>query len=237
MSKRKRTKTKAVKVAKFDDIQIRNGALEQDGRRVAAQLQKMRDYEATAYEKAGHELRKMDDFWDSLTQTLVEVKAKCRGTGFKAFREKWCPDLGRSRLYRLLQIGRGDKTLEEARAEDVKRKAKSREKAVRDKANVTDSPGPKLLLLGTGEVVESPATVPEPTAEESAEQSTENPDLALTPDEKAAKHSAYCLAQFNFACGQWLPGMSEADIKLASHYFYEGRWKPRGKAKEAGRRL
>jgi hypothetical protein len=95
-----------------------------------------------------------------------------------------------------------------------------------------------LALLGTGEVIESPATAPEPTAEESAERrKAENADLALTPEEKAAKHSAYCLAQFEFACGQWLPDMSEADIKLASHYFYEGRWKPRGKAKEAARPL
>jgi hypothetical protein len=172
------------KSAKYDDNQIKNGALESDGKRVAAQLKKMRDYETTAYEKAGHELRKMDEFWTSLSQTLAEVKAKCKGDGFKTFQEKYCPDLQRSRIYELLRIGRGAMTLEEARDAAAKRK---REQRVRDSANVTDKPpkpnlfvsdgqpgpvGPKKTLLPDGTIMTSPPTVPaaDSTAGARAEQ-------------------------------------------------------------------
>jgi hypothetical protein len=124
--------------AKFDDTQINHGALEHDGKRVAAQLQKMRDYEATAYEKAGHELRKMDDFRISLSQTLAEVKAKCSDRGFKAFQQKWCPNLQRSRIYELLRVGRGVLTLDEARAEAAKRKRQQRQRDHKSSVTVTD---------------------------------------------------------------------------------------------------
>jgi hypothetical protein len=110
------TKKNKTKPAKFDELQIKNGALEQDGKTVAAQLQKVRDYEASAKEKAGHELKKADEFWISLTKTLAEVKAKCKGLGFKAFKEKYCPDLSRSRICELVAVGDGKKTLEETRA-------------------------------------------------------------------------------------------------------------------------
>jgi hypothetical protein len=117
-----------VKAAKFDDIQIKNGALEQDGRTVAAQLKTKDGYEATAYKKAGYELGKMEQFENTLKQTLADVKKKCTPAGYKAFKEKWCPGLKRSRIDRLLFIGRGKITLEEARAEDAARKRKSRAK-------------------------------------------------------------------------------------------------------------
>jgi hypothetical protein len=132
----------AARNAKFDDIQIINGALEQDGKRVAAHLQKMRDCEAAVYEKSGHDLRKIDEFRISLSQTLAEVKAKCRGEGFKAFQDKWCPDLQRSSIYELLRIGRGVLTLEQARAAAAKRKRKQRERELSvTSANVTDNVG------------------------------------------------------------------------------------------------
>jgi hypothetical protein len=83
--------TNKTKLVRFDDVQIKAGALEQDGKKVAAQLQKVREYEAAAHEKAGHELKKADEFWVSLTQTLAEVKAKCKGAGFRAF--KWVCEL------------------------------------------------------------------------------------------------------------------------------------------------
>ena len=141
--------------AKFDDVAVTGGALEQDGRTVAAQLQKMRDYEATAYEKAGYELGKLDQFEKTLKQTLVDVKKKCTPAGYKAFKEKWCPGLKRSRIDRLLLIGRGEKTLKEARAEDAARKRKSRAKkkdAVTVTATVVPPPEPKATLTGAQEL-------------------------------------------------------------------------------------
>ncbi len=98
------------------------------GFRIAAHLQKARDYEAKAREKAGVELRKADDNWTTVIQLLAEAKAKCSAGGFKAFQEKYCPNLSRSRIYELLEIGSGKKTLEESRAANRERVAKHRGK-------------------------------------------------------------------------------------------------------------
>jgi hypothetical protein len=43
VSNREQVKNKT-KLARFDDVQIKAGALEQDGKKVAAQLQKVREY-------------------------------------------------------------------------------------------------------------------------------------------------------------------------------------------------
>jgi hypothetical protein len=112
------------------------------GRQIAARLQKVRDYEAKAQEKAGVELRKADDNWTTVTQLLAEAKAKCDADGFKAFKEKYCPDLGRSRIYELLQIGSGKKTVEQVKADGRGRKARQRAKNKRE--SVTDTVTDKL---------------------------------------------------------------------------------------------
>ena len=110
----------------FTAAQIEAGELEALGKRIAAHLSKMRGYEAKAQEKAGVELKKADDHWNTLTQFLADVKAKCDGGGFKVFQSKYCPDLSRSRIYELLAIGTGKKTLEETRAAKRARVAKRR---------------------------------------------------------------------------------------------------------------
>jgi hypothetical protein len=98
----------------------------------------MRGYEGKAREKAGVELRKADDNWTTVTQLLAEAKAKCSTGGFKAFKEKFCPDLSRSRIYELLQIGDGTKNLEESRAETRKRVGRHRRGKVSVTNDVTD---------------------------------------------------------------------------------------------------
>jgi hypothetical protein len=130
------------------------------GNRIAAHLQKMRDYEAKAHEKAGVELRKADDHWHTVTQLLAEAKAKCDVGGFKAFKEKYCPNLSRSRIYELLAIGSGKKTLEEIRAEKRESVAKSRAKVSTTDPPVVDKPEADHVtqtLLESGEVITSAA--------------------------------------------------------------------------------
>ncbi len=122
--------------------QIRNGELEALGERIAAHLRKMRNYEARAQEKAGVELKKGDNHWNSVTQLLVEARKQCDGGGFKAFKERYCPDLSRSRIYELLAIGDGKKTLEETRAGKRERVATSRRKESATTA-VADKPAGK----------------------------------------------------------------------------------------------
>lgn len=139
--------------AKFDDIQIKNGALEQEGKKIAAHLQKVREYEAAAREKAGHELKKADEHFVSLTQELAAVKAKCKSAGFKVFKEKYCPDLSRSRIYQLLEIGTGKKTLEQSRAE--KRDSVSKSRAAKKSTTSTSVVDKPAVGLGNGEACEN----------------------------------------------------------------------------------
>ena len=96
------------------------------GSQIRAHLKTMRNYEAQARKKVDVELRKAQNNFDTITQLLAEAKAKCDAGGFKAFKEKYCPDLGRSRIYELLQIGSGKKTLDQSRAEKRASVAKSR---------------------------------------------------------------------------------------------------------------
>jgi hypothetical protein len=151
------------------------------GYRIAAHLKKVRDYEAKAHEKAGVELRKAEDNWTTVTQLLAEAKAKCNAGGFKAFKEKYCPNLSRSRIYELLEIGTGKKTLEESRAAKRESVAKSRRgKKVSTTNDVVDKSAvePSPAAIGKVSVTES--------AEVSLEQRrAEHAALDLSPEEKA----------------------------------------------------
>jgi hypothetical protein len=222
---------RAASTNKVTAAQIKKGCpveVQALGRRIAAHLQKVRDYEARAQEKAGVELRKADDNWTTVTQLLVEAKAKCDIGGFTAFKEKFCPNLSRSRIYELLQIGSGKKTVEQVKAGSRGRKAKQRAK---NKAQVVrDSHG-----QGLHESIESPEVKPlSVTVTESAEvsieqRSAEHAVLDLSPDEKvmaeyadwlraadeAAKASAQALVEFTAACRAYLPKLVEADQERA----------------------
>jgi hypothetical protein len=135
-------------------VQIKEGELDQLGKQIAVRLQKMRGYEAKVQEKAGVELKRADDHRTTIMQLLAEAKAKCDRGGFKAFKAKYCPDLSRSRVYELLAIGSGKKTLEESRTEKRQRVAKSRRK-----------------VSATSDVADKSAvSEPEETAESSAER-------------------------------------------------------------------
>ena len=87
VSNREQAKNKT-KLARFDDVQFKAGALEQDGKKVAAQLQKVREYEAAAHEKAGHEFKKADEFWVSLPPLNAGFPAPIR-LGGKTAARRW----------------------------------------------------------------------------------------------------------------------------------------------------
>jgi len=105
--------------------------LEEIGKQIAARVKIMRDYDASAEEKAGHELRKAQDERDTINNVLlVQARAKCKeaGESFEKFRKQYCPVLSRSRLYAVLAIADGRKTVEQDRAEKRESVAKSRAK-------------------------------------------------------------------------------------------------------------
>ena len=162
----------------FTAAQIAQGELEPLGKRITAHLEKVRGYEAEAHEKAGVELRKADDHWNTVTQLLDEAKAKCNGGGFKAFKKKYCPNLGRSRIYELLLIGSGKKTIEESRGATRDRVRKHRAKSVTS-ADVTDTDD-KTVATATDskDPCDGPSAPPDPapTFTETPTPHSEGPD-------------------------------------------------------------
>ena len=200
----------------FTAAQIAKGDLEPLGKRIEAHLEKMRGYEAKAHAKAGIELKKADDHWNSITQLLAEAKVKCDRGGFNAFQKKYCPDLGRSRIYELLAIGSGKKSLEETRAKKRESVAKSRGKvsatppSVADKSQVASAPEPPKLS------VTPPDETPEGSAEKrKVEYADEIERFWKTPKTKAEKVSFKKLAHFKYACETYFPKLTAADLKEA----------------------
>jgi hypothetical protein len=161
---------------KFDDRQIEGGALANLGKEIAARLQKVQAYEVAAREKAGVELQKAQDHRDAIAKLLYEARAKCRGSGFKVFKEKYCPDLGRSRIYELLAIGSGKKSLEESRADKRASVAKSRRKASATSPPVADTPEAPPVAV-TPEIGPSATIAAEKSAEKSAEALSTDPNV------------------------------------------------------------
>lgn len=77
-------------------------------------------------EKVYEQKKLADDQVIAVKKLIAEVKALCDVGGFAAFREKFFPNLGKSRVYELLAIGTGKKSVEEARASNRKHQAKHR---------------------------------------------------------------------------------------------------------------
>jgi hypothetical protein len=210
------------------------------GHQVRARLKTVRGYEAKAREKAGVELRKAEDNWITVTQLLAEAKAKCTVGGFRAFKEKFCPNLGRSRIYELLQIASGKKTTEQVKAESRGRKAKQRAKnkregkssvTVTDKASASASKPEPL----SGTVTESAEV--EPRRAEHADLSPEEKAKAeyevwLNAEDAAHKASAYYLEQFAIAGRAFLPKVTEPSHQYKARQLTDKLTEP-PKAEEA----
>ena len=241
------SKSPAVKVTAK---QIENDCpteVEDLGHRIAAHIQAARGYEAKAHEKAGVELRKADNNWTTVTQLLTEAKAKCDTGGFEAFKEKYCPDLSCSRIYELLQIGSGKKTLEESRAAKRASVAKSWGKKVSTTNDVVDKAAaePPPAAISNASATESAEVSieqrraehaaldlsPEPQAEPEIAEDAEAEVKRLktlkaklknnNEDKIDASASAKALAVFKAACDDRLPEMNADDLQSAIDYFAE----------------
>ena len=104
------------------------------GERIAVHLEKARKCE-----------EKAEQHYTAIAQHLAKAKETCDDGGFDAFREKFCPDLGRTRVYELLSIGANKKSIEQVRAETRARTAKSRaNKKSRGVRYVADKSEPAL---------------------------------------------------------------------------------------------
>jgi hypothetical protein len=188
----------------------------------------MRGYDAAAAEKAGHELRKAQDERDAIQNVLlVQARAKCKDAGesFEKFRKQYCPDLSRSRLYAVLAIADGRKTVQQDRAEKRESVAKSRAKASSTSA-VGDTND--VDTEASAEARKAAASEPEPW------------DAATTPGEAPASQTKEEISDnaLTSAKEYWLkeiaPKISEDDYRKYRVFISDERQcMPRGWRKEA----
>jgi hypothetical protein len=115
--------------------QIKNDCpvLVQDlGKRIAALYDKMVKCEG-----------KVEQHKIAIRQMLTQAKGACDEGGFTAFRERFCPKLGKTRAHELLQIASGKKTIEDVRAATARRMKKHR---AAKKTAVEQKPKPSVTV-------------------------------------------------------------------------------------------
>jgi hypothetical protein len=261
MTKQTASARRAAKTAKAEakrkEVEAKRTAkaeLEEIGKQIAARVTIMRDYDAAAEEKAGHDLRKAQDERDTINNVLlVQARAKCKeaGESFEKFRKQYCPDLSRSRLYTVLAIADGRKTVEQDRAEKRESVAKSRAK-VSSTSAVGDTPrvprvatpngttldtsgfSPKALeqiVKVTGNDVDTEASAETRKAAASETEPRDaraDPALApLTPEE--ISDDLLSKAK-KFWREEIAPGITDDDVKKYRVFISdEKQWKPRAR--------
>jgi len=206
------------------------------GKQIAARVKIMRDYDASAEEKAGHELRKAQDERDTINNVLlVQARVKCKeaGESFEKFRKQYCPDLSRSRLYAVLAIADGRKTVEQDRAEKRESVAKSRAKVVSSTSAVGDTPkitGNDVDTEASAEARKAGASELEPC--DTGGNSSASDDVivnhmtASTINQKlgaivtADELSDDALSGFKKACDQFLPAMTVVEDRRKARVYF-----------------
>jgi hypothetical protein len=160
----------------------------------------------------------------SAGQLLAEAQAACDGGGFTAFRERFCPNLGKSRAHELLLIASGRKTVEETKAATRERVKKHRAtKAATPKPSVTVTDEASADERKAEDVTEAEA---EPEIVEDAEAEIKRLKALKTKlknnndDKIDAAASAKALAVLKLACDQ-LPEMNADDLQAGIDYFAE----------------
>ena len=79
----------------------------------------------------------------AIRQMLTQVEEACDKGGFTAFRERFCPKLGKTRAHELLQIASGKKTIKDVRAATAGRMKKHR---AAKKAAAGQKPKPSVTV-------------------------------------------------------------------------------------------
>ncbi len=185
------------------------------GKRIAAHYDKLVQYEDKAEQ---HKI--------AIGQLLVQAKEACDAGGFAAFRERFCPNLGKSRAYELLAIAAGKKTIEETKTATRERVQRHRAAKAATSVTVTDNTtteaadaeasAEKRKALYASETGPEPVfTTSEPSVTAtSATKPTVATEASTSDDGADYRTPAYALDQFKLAyellCRQWLPLMDAA---------------------------
>jgi hypothetical protein len=130
--------------------------LQQIGNEIKERLEKARKYHQQA-----------EDHLIAVNARIIEAKSLCDDGGFNKFRERFCPQLGKSQAYVLHAIRSGKRTLAQVRAQetDRKRRTRARQKAVRTNSGTVPEK-PEDALSGPNEdetLVEDAPLAPEHT--------------------------------------------------------------------------
>ncbi len=116
-------------------------------------------------EKASKYKEKADQHYRTVGQYLAEAQQACDEGGFKAFRERFFPQLGKSRVHELLQIATNKKSVEEVRAGTLERVTRHRANKA-SSVTVTEKPNeceePKNI---PSRAVEDTVAQPKPASE------------------------------------------------------------------------
>ena len=91
------------------------------------------------------------DMVDSINHLLDDARKLCDEAGFEAFKKSCCPELGQSRVYELLAIKEGRKTLEEIREAGRLRVAKHRAEKKRARPRCNGKRFRYILAAGTSQ--------------------------------------------------------------------------------------
>jgi hypothetical protein len=155
------TRFTAAQIEKNCPVEVEN-----IGKRIAAHCAKLVQCE----DKAGqHKI--------AIGQLLAQVQQSCDEGGFEAFRERFCPKLGKSRAHELLQIASGKKSIDEVRAATRERVTRHREKA---KSAPPLPPEPSVTVTDKAEVPPA-ADDPEASAERRKQQYAADEPKAPSP--------------------------------------------------------
>jgi hypothetical protein len=93
-----------------------------------ARLQEIGKEIEARFKKAQKQYQQAENHAIAIRALMDEARALCDEGGFKKFRQRFCPQLGKSQAYVLHAIGTGKKTLAQHRTEQRDRKRKSRAK-------------------------------------------------------------------------------------------------------------
>jgi hypothetical protein len=171
----------------------------------------------------------------AVKKLINEVKALCDPGGFAAFREKFFPNLRKSRVYELLAIASKKKTIEETRASNRLRVARHRSKKTEAPDSITVAENSEPAAQGSPEGVreiEAP-NIASGQAQEGRDrrrcvQSTEqraprNVDTDTDTDGPESSTETYRtkrdpLTEFKYAVNHWLPRMDDDTKREAVEY-------------------
>jgi hypothetical protein len=146
---------------------------------------------------------------------------------------KLCDGLQYSRAMDLIAVATDRTTFEKLKADNAARQQKHRDKKKslhKPEPKVLPKPNPEPFVRDVTDDPEASAAarkkklpppiptdfrITESTEVSIDERKAQMADLDLSPQERAAKESARCLAEFTVACRTWLPKMTEADRQKA----------------------